>query len=58
MLDLPALVKKKAGQSAYKLLDSYKPNTGDFEGLRSSRLDTYAINVSMKTNKYSSYQTD
>jgi hypothetical protein len=28
----PALVKKEAAQSAFRLLDSYKPNTENLEG--------------------------
>jgi hypothetical protein len=35
MLDLPplpAMVKKEAAQSAYRMLDSFKPNTGDMQG--------------------------
>jgi hypothetical protein len=29
---LPAMVKKEAAQSAFKMLDSVKPNTGDMQG--------------------------
>jgi hypothetical protein len=35
MLDLPplpAMVKKEAAQSAFRMLDSFKPNTGDMQG--------------------------
>jgi hypothetical protein len=35
MLDLPplpAMVKKKAAQPAFRMLDSFKPNTGDMQG--------------------------
>jgi hypothetical protein len=29
---LPAMVKKEAAQSAFRMLDSFKPNTGDMQG--------------------------
>jgi hypothetical protein len=29
---LPAMVKKEATQSALKMFDSFKPNTGDMQG--------------------------